>query len=61
MNKNKKFRSGFVTTPSFLLGVGSVLNIAGRRFGFSIKDMDADMKAIRSDWTAVGKMLEFRY
>jgi len=60
MNKNRKFRSSFFRAPSFLLGVGSVLNIAGSRFGFSIKDIDADVEAIRSDWATVGKMLEYQ-
>jgi len=60
MNKNKKSRSGFSITPSFLLGAGSVLNIAGNRFKFSIKDTDADIKAIHSDWETVGKMLEYQ-
>jgi len=60
MNKNRKFRLGFFVTPSFLLGVGSVLNIAGNRSGFSIKDINADMEAIRSDWTTVGKALKYQ-
>lgn len=41
---------------SFLIGAGSVLNIAGNYFDFNYSESDkqADYKAIASDWNAVG-------
>jgi hypothetical protein len=53
MSKSK-FRLGFVTTPSFLLGAGNVLNIAGNNFGFKMRGAASDLEAIRSDWVKVG-------
>ena len=39
------------------MGVGSVLNIAGNYFAFdySKSDIEADFKAIQSDWGVVGQ------
>ncbi len=57
MKKNKKFRLVFpFSRPSFLTGFGSVLNIAGHssRFRASLRDPDADAKALASDWEAIG-------
>jgi hypothetical protein len=61
MKKNKSYRSDFLfTTPSFLIGAGSVLNIAGNYFSFnySSSDRQADTKAISSDWGVVGSDIE---
>ncbi|TAE38320.1 MAG: hypothetical protein EAZ51_06100 [Sphingobacteriales bacterium] len=61
MKKNKSYRSDFLfTTPSFLIGAGSVLNIAGNYFSFnySSSDRQADTKAISSDWGVVGGDIE---
>jgi len=58
MRKSKKYRSDFLfPTPSFLVGIGSVLNIAGNYFSFnySSNDREADTKAILSDWRVVGE------
>lgn len=61
MKEVRKFRSDFLfVTPSFLIGAGSVLNIAGSYFSFnySLSDNDADEKAIRSDWGVIGGDIE---
>ena len=61
MKKNKSYRSDFLfATPSFLMGAGSVLNIAGNYFSFnySSSDRQADTKAISSDWGVVGGDIE---
>lgn len=57
MQKYRRFRFGFLfPKSSFLIGMGSVLNIAGSysRFRDSLKDPDADAKALASDWEAIG-------
>lgn len=61
MKKNKSYRSDFLfATPSFLMGAGSVLNIAGNYFSFnySSNNRQADTKAIGSDWGVVGSDIE---
>ena len=61
MKKNKSYRSDFLfSTPSFLIGTGSVLNIAGNYFSFnySSSDRQADTKAISSDWGVIGGDIE---
>ncbi len=62
MNKLKKYRTDFLfSTPSFLIGAGSVLNIAGNYFDFnySSSDKEVDNKAILSDWGVVGNDIIF--
>lgn len=57
MRKSKKYHSDFLfPTSSFLIGAGSILNIAGNYFTFnySSTDLEADTKAIQSDWGVVG-------
>lgn len=41
----------------FLRGMGSILNIAGPPISETCKDssLDADIKAIESDWAMIGK------
>ena len=41
---------------NFVIGMGSVLNIAGNyfHFNYSGSDEDADRKAIESDWGMIG-------
>lgn len=61
MEKNKNYRSDFLfTIPSFLIGMGSVLNVAGNYFPFNYakNDKHADGKAIASDWGVVGNDIE---
>lgn len=57
MKKNKSYRSDFLfATPSFLIGAGSVLNIAGNYFSFNYlsSDREADSNALRADWGVIG-------
>jgi len=44
-------------TASFLLGVGSCLNIAGGYYQYNAanSDNEADLSALRSDWNVVGE------
>jgi len=61
MNRTKEFRTNVLfPRSSFLLGVGSVMNISGNYFGFNYSEstIDADSKAIESDWGMVGKDVE---
>ncbi len=61
MNKRKKYRSDFLfSTPSFLIGFGSVLNIAGNYYSFNYSSTGngADYKAIKSDWGVIGSDIE---
>lgn len=44
-------------TPTFLLGAASVLDIGGTliEYNTSKSELEADTKAIRSDWQMVGQ------
>ncbi|MDH4162924.1 MAG: hypothetical protein OEW15_09590 [Nitrospirota bacterium] len=58
MTKKKAYKSDYIfVTPSFLMGMGSVLNIAGNYFSISqaVTPEDADYRAIESDWGIVGR------
>ncbi len=64
MKRNKKYRSDFLfNTPSFLIGAGSVLNLAGNYFPFNYgkSSKEADAKAIESDWGVVGQDIKKAY
>lgn len=57
MEKIKKYRTDYLfTTPSFLIGMGSVLNISGKyfMFNYSPSGQEADARAIESDWGVIG-------
>lgn len=57
MNK-KIYKTDFLfSTPTFLNGMGSVLNIAGNYYTFndSESDEEADFLALKSDWGVVGE------
>ncbi|RTL48858.1 MAG: hypothetical protein EKK39_11990 [Sphingobacteriales bacterium] len=61
MKKTRKYRRDFLfSTPSFLVGAGSVFNIAGNYFNFnySSSDIDADSKALLSDWGIIGQDIQ---
>ena len=50
-------RSDFLfARPSFLRGMGSVLNIGavGKIYNYSDSIEEADMKALQSDWKIIG-------
>ena len=59
MNKKKaNYRTDFLLPKNnFLVGLGSVLNIAGAYFNYnySKSEKDADYKAMYSDWKNVGE------
>jgi hypothetical protein len=47
---------------SFLMGAGSILDLAGQSFGnLSIGDESTDKRALQSDWNAVGKDIRRAY
>jgi len=55
--KNVKYRTDFLLPRNnFWIGMGSVLNLAGSYFdyNYSKSDLDADRKALISDWLNVG-------
>lgn len=60
MNEEKNYRTDFLfATPSFLIGAGSIFNIAGNYFEFNTSPSGeiADRKALESDWGVVGNDL----
>ncbi len=61
MNRDRFFRTDFLfPTPTKLQGVGTVLNIWGQyyRFNNSDSELEADTRAIRSDWGVTGQDLQ---
>ncbi len=52
--------SRLYSKPSFLIGLGSILNIAGNYFdyNYSESEMDADNNAIENDWKLIGQDLK---
>jgi hypothetical protein len=58
MDKKKKYRSDFLFPNStFLIGMGSVFNIAGNYFeyNYSNSEEEADINALKSDWGIIGQ------
>lgn len=59
MNKRRiKYKTSFLLPKNdFLVGLGSVLNIAGSYFdyNYSKSEKEADYKAMYSDWENVGE------
>lgn len=57
-HKQKRFKTDYVfTTPSFIKGFGSVINIFGSRVAHVSfeTEKDADFTAIRNDFRMVGQ------
>ncbi len=48
-----------VTRPNFFKGAGSVFNLSGiyYMFNYTKSEEEADYRALRSDWVAVGRDL----
>jgi len=46
--------------PSFFSGMGSIFNIAGNYFEYNTSEtaLQADIKALKSDWDTIGKDFE---
>lgn len=58
MGKNKKYRTDTLfIIPSFVIGMGSVLNIRGSYYLFNSSETSeqADAQALESDWGMVGQ------
>lgn len=47
-------------STGFVMGMGSVLNVAGNYFPFNTSDSpeEADFKALQSDWIVVGQDIQ---
>jgi len=55
---NSNYTTDFLTSSgSFLIGMGSVLNIGGNYFNYnsSSSPEEADIKALQMDWNMVGQ------
>ena len=55
---NEIFKSDFLfSTPGFLQGMGTVLNVGGNYFSFNYSQSPslADAKALGNDWRMVGQ------
>lgn len=61
MLKRRFYSTFLVTTPSFWIGAGSVMNVAGNYYEFndSPNEQDADKGALASDWGMVGQDFSF--
>jgi hypothetical protein len=58
MEKQKRYTTGFLfSTPSFLSGAGSVINLAGNHYEFNTSDsgFEADNYAVQNDFRMVGQ------
>jgi hypothetical protein len=58
MKKQKRYTTGFLfSTPSFLSGAGTVINLAGNFYEFNSSDsgLEADEKAIENDFRMIGQ------
>ncbi len=58
MKKSKRFNTGFLfSTPGFLSGAGTVMNLAGNYYGFNVSssESEADFTAIKNDWDMIGQ------
>ncbi len=56
MIKKKLFTGFLYATPNFLMGAGTVLNLAGNYYTFndSSNNLEADYKAIENDFAIIG-------
>jgi hypothetical protein len=53
---SERTRTDFLfPSGSFLIGAGSVFNLAGSYFEYNETDGDADSRAIGADWMMVGQ------
>lgn len=64
MEDKRTYRSDFLfSETSFLIGVGSSLNLAGNYFEYAVSETPekADLKAIENDWNMVGEDLKLAF
>lgn len=62
MKHGKLLHTGYLFShPSFLSGLGSVLNVAGNYFdyNYSGNSYEADRRALQSDWKSIGQDISF--
>ncbi len=55
---NNSFKTDFLTaTSTFVIGLGSVLNLGGNQFSYnrSATPEEADRMALENDWEVVGQ------
>lgn len=58
MKESKRFNTGFLfSTPSFLSGAGTVINLAGNYYEYNVSasDCEADYNAIKNDFDMIGQ------
>jgi hypothetical protein len=58
MDKKNRYISDFLfSTPNFLSGAGTVMNLAGDYYKFndSKSELEADSRAIRNDFNMIGQ------
>lgn len=58
MKKQKRYSTDFLfSTPSFLSGAGTVMNLAGNFYEFNSSEsgFEADEKAIQNDFRMIGQ------
>jgi hypothetical protein len=58
MKKQKRFVTDFLfSTPTFLSGAGTAINLAGNFYDFNSSDsgFEADKKAIENDFNMIGQ------
>lgn len=56
--KESRFNTGFLfSTPDFLSGAGTVINLAGNYYEYNISnsDSEADYNAIKNDFDMIGQ------
>jgi hypothetical protein len=61
MGKSKKYRTNILfVMPSFVMGMGSVLNISGNYYSFNYSESgeQADAQALESDWGMIGQDIQ---
>lgn len=61
MGSNKKYRTNTLfVMPSFVIGMGSILNISGNYYSFKYSESSeqADTQALESDWGMVGQDIQ---
>lgn len=58
MSHSNNYKTSFLfPRTSFLIGIGSIINIAGNYFDFNYYESDdeADFRAIENDWGVIGQ------
>lgn len=59
--KKRKFRTDFLfSTPNFLTGAGTAMNLGGNYYEFNVSEsaFEADRLALKNDWNVIGEDIE---